>query len=52
MMIVAMTGFGRYEDRRETREAGFDHHLVKPVDPVVVERLLTAGKPVPDPGAS
>jgi PAS domain S-box-containing protein len=52
MMIVAMTGFGRYEDRRETREAGFDHHLVKPVDPVVVERLLMAAKPVSDPGTS
>jgi CheY-like chemotaxis protein len=29
---VAVSGFGRDEDRRRTREAGFDGHLVKPVD--------------------
>jgi CheY-like chemotaxis protein len=30
-MMVALTGWGMAEDRRRTREAGFDHHLVKPV---------------------
>jgi PAS domain S-box-containing protein len=30
--IVALTGWGQEEDRRRSREAGFDHHLVKPVD--------------------
>ncbi len=35
MIIVALTGWGRDEDRERTREAGFDLHLVKPV------RLLT-----------
>jgi signal transduction histidine kinase len=30
-MMVALTGWGREEDRRRTREAGFDEHLVKPV---------------------
>src|SRR5207248_2629839 len=31
--LVALTGWGQEEDRRRTREAGFDLHLVKPVDP-------------------
>lgn len=32
-LLVAITGWGQEEDRRKTREAGFDLHLVKPVDP-------------------
>jgi signal transduction histidine kinase len=36
-VMIALTGWGQQEDVRRTREAGFDHHLVKPVDP---ERLL------------
>lgn len=32
MIIIALTGWGEEEDRRRTLEAGFDHHLVKPVD--------------------
>jgi PAS domain S-box-containing protein len=43
MLIVATTGFGTSKDRRGTAAAGFDHHLVKPVDPVVVQRLLAMG---------
>ncbi len=31
-LLVAMTGYGHSEDRRRSREAGFDHHLVKPTD--------------------
>ena len=38
--LVALTGWGQEEDRRRTREAGFDHHLVKPADPVELERIL------------
>jgi len=34
--LVALTGFSQEEDRRRTRDAGFDFHLVKPVD---LERL-------------
>jgi PAS domain S-box-containing protein len=30
--VIAMTGYGQEEDRKRSREAGFDHHLVKPVD--------------------
>jgi PAS domain S-box-containing protein len=32
VMIVALTGWGQEEDRRASREAGFDRHLVKPID--------------------
>jgi signal transduction histidine kinase/CheY-like chemotaxis protein len=39
-LLVAMTGYGQDEDRRKTREAGFDVHLVKPVDPLEIIRLL------------
>jgi PAS domain S-box-containing protein len=31
--LVAQTGWGQEDDRRKTRDAGFDHHLVKPVEP-------------------
>jgi PAS domain S-box-containing protein len=40
MVLVALTGWGQREDRRRSKDAGFDHHLVKPADPVVVEKLL------------
>ena len=38
--IIAVTGYGRDEDRRRSREAGFDHHLTKPVEPEEVLQLL------------
>jgi PAS domain S-box-containing protein len=38
--VVALTGFGQQDDRRRTREAGFDDHLVKPVSPEDLRRLL------------
>jgi CheY-like chemotaxis protein/two-component sensor histidine kinase len=41
-LIVALTGWGQDEDKRLSKEAGFDHHLVKPVDPSVLEKLLDA----------
>ena len=37
--LVALTGWGAEEDRRQSREAGFDHHLTKPVDPAELARL-------------
>jgi len=40
--IVALTGWGQEEDRRRSREAGFDHHLVKPVDLDALRALLTS----------
>ena len=39
--IIALTGWGQNEDKRRSLEAGFDHHLVKPMDPAVLEALLT-----------
>ncbi len=38
--IVALTGWGQAEDRRRSREAGFDHHLVKPADLAALQSLL------------
>ncbi len=40
MVLVALTGWGQPEDKQRSRSAGFDHHLVKPVDPSALERLL------------
>jgi CheY-like chemotaxis protein/two-component sensor histidine kinase len=42
MVLVALTGWGQHEDRRRSKDAGFNHHLVKPADPVVVEKLLSS----------
>jgi CheY-like chemotaxis protein len=39
-LIVALTGWGQESDRRRSGEAGFDHHLVKPVDPDELRGLL------------
>ena len=49
VILVALTGWGQEDDRRRSREAGFDRHLVKPVDPEELERLLgeTGAKPSP-----
>src|SRR5262249_22319846 len=38
--IVALTGWGQEKDRREAREAGFDHHLVKPAEIGALKELL------------
>jgi CheY-like chemotaxis protein len=38
--LVAVTGWGQADDRRKSKAAGFDHHMVKPVEPVAIERLL------------
>lgn len=40
VVIVALTGWGQDEDRRRSKEAGFDRHLVKPVEPIAFEQLL------------
>lgn len=44
MMIIALTGWGQAEDRQRTKEAGFDHHLVKPVDVAKLNELLESSK--------
>jgi signal transduction histidine kinase/CheY-like chemotaxis protein len=38
--LVALTGWGQEEDEQRSLEAGFDHHLTKPVDPAALEKLL------------
>jgi PAS domain S-box-containing protein len=40
VVIVALSGYGREEDRRRSREAGVDHHLAKPVDFAALGSLL------------
>lgn len=40
IVLVALTGWGQEEDRRKSREAGFDSHLVKPVDFGALNNLL------------
>jgi DNA-binding response OmpR family regulator len=43
LVLVALTGYGQENDRRLSREVGFDHHLVKPVDITALDAIL-AGK--------
>jgi CheY-like chemotaxis protein len=39
-VLVAVTGWGQEDDRKRAREAGFDRHLVKPVDPADIDTIL------------
>jgi signal transduction histidine kinase/DNA-binding response OmpR family regulator len=41
-LIVAISGYGQADDRERSRQAGCDHHLVKPVDPVALSELLAS----------
>jgi len=43
--LVALTGWGQEEDRRRSQEAGFDHHLVKPVELSDLQTLLAQAQP-------
>ena len=40
MVLIALTGWGQEEDRRRSAEAGFDHHLTKPIMPDAIEELI------------
>jgi signal transduction histidine kinase/ActR/RegA family two-component response regulator len=42
MLLVAVTGWGGADHRQQTAQAGFDHHLTKPVDPAALTRLLAS----------
>ena len=42
-VLVAVTGWGQEDDRRRARDAGFDRHLVKPIDPQQLEGILAGG---------
>jgi signal transduction histidine kinase len=39
-VLIALTGWGQEDDRRCSKEAGFNFHMVKPVDPAALEKLL------------
>jgi CheY-like chemotaxis protein len=42
MVLIALTGLGQERDRHRSQAAGFDHHLVKPVDPAALVQLLAS----------
>jgi CheY-like chemotaxis protein len=43
-LLIALTGWGQSEDRRRSREAGFDHHVVKPVAAGTLMELLASSR--------
>jgi PAS domain S-box-containing protein len=45
IVMVAVTGWGQEDDRCRSQDAGFDQHMVKPVDPAALEKLLAELKP-------
>jgi signal transduction histidine kinase/ActR/RegA family two-component response regulator len=45
LQLIALTGWGQEEDRRRALEAGFDHHLTKPVNPDLLQRLIASETP-------
>ena len=51
MILIAQTGWGQPSDLQRTREAGFDHHIVKPVDPdsltALLAKVTSRARPVP-----
>jgi CheY-like chemotaxis protein len=40
LLLVALTGYGSREQRARAIECGFDHHMVKPVDPKLIQDLV------------
>ena len=50
MVVVALTGWGQEKDRRQSREAGFDGHLVKPVSAEAIQALMASIDPAPSDG--
>jgi PAS domain S-box-containing protein len=44
VVLIALTGWGQQADRHRSTEAGFDHHLVKPVEPEALRQLLAGLK--------
>ena len=45
VVLVALTGYGSDEDRRQAQAAGFNYHMVKPLDLDALQELLTALEP-------
>ena len=46
ILLIALTGWGQQQDMLDTKEAGFDHHLTKPVDIQELLKLLVNAQPV------
>lgn len=44
VLLIALTGYGQLADRQQGREAGFDEHLLKPIDPTVLDALIARGR--------
>jgi CheY-like chemotaxis protein len=44
MILIALSGWGQDGHKQRAKEAGFDHHLVKPADPAQLQRLLASAK--------
>jgi DNA-binding response OmpR family regulator len=40
VVLIALTGWGQEEDKCRSKEAGFNFHMLKPVDPTDLEKLL------------
>ncbi|HTE20418.1 MAG TPA: ATP-binding protein, partial [Armatimonadota bacterium] len=47
-LLVALTGYGQEADRQRSRESGFDHHLIKPVDLDELRRIIDARQVSPE----
>jgi len=45
VLLVALTGYGTPAARERSRAAGFDHHLIKPIDPQLLQELMGVGVP-------
>ena len=51
MVVIAVTGWGQTDAKQQSEQAGFDLHMVKPVDPQALKELLSAATPTLAPGA-
>ena len=49
VLLVALTGWGQAEDKQRAREARFDEHVTKPIDPATLARLLETAQAVARP---
>jgi CheY-like chemotaxis protein len=45
VLLIAVTGYGQLEDRERSKAAGFDLHLVKPVDAEIIRHVLDGVEP-------
>lgn len=52
ILLVATTGWGQESDRQNSMDAGFDHHMVKPIDTRLLLQLLSRGPGRPARGAT